>query len=88
MDYLLFTFPNCHKCDEMKAFFAARGLAKQEYDVTGKDGRLKIRDFIHDVKRDEHGSIILPTLVCLEDGRPAAVLNTRAEFEAWLQSRV
>jgi hypothetical protein len=88
MDYLLFTFPNCSKCDEMKAFFAARGLAKQEYDVTGKEGRLKIRDFIHDVKRDENGSIILPTLLCLDGGRPEAVLNTRAEFEAWLQSRV
>jgi glutaredoxin len=88
MEYLLFTYPNCHKCEEMKSFFTERRLAKQEYDVTGKDGRLKIRDFIHDVKRDDKGSIILPTLLCLEGGRPAAVLNTRAEFEAWLQSRV
>ncbi len=56
--------------------------------MTGKDGRLKIRDFIHDVKRDDKGSIILPTLLCLEGGRPSAVLNTRAEFEAWLQSKV
>jgi glutaredoxin len=87
MDYLLFTFPNCHKCDEMKTFFRERGLAKQEYDVTGKDGRLKIRDYIHDVKRDEKGSVILPTLLCLEAGRVAAVHNTPAEFEAWLQSK-
>ena len=88
MDYLLFTFPNCHKCDEMKSFFLDRGLAKEEYDVTGKNGRLKIRDYIHNVKRDEKGSIILPTLLCLEGGQVAAVLNTRAEFEAWLQLRV
>jgi hypothetical protein len=88
MEYLLFTYPNCHKCDDMKVFFRERGLPKQEYDVTGKDGRLKIREFIHSVKRDEKGSIILPTLLCLDGNGVAAVLNTRAEFEAWLQSRV
>jgi glutaredoxin len=87
MDFLLFTYPNCHKCEDMKAFFRERQLAKEEYDVTGQAGRLKIRQYIRDVKRDDKGSIILPTLVCLEGGGVAAVLNTREEFESWLQSR-
>jgi glutaredoxin len=87
MDYLLFTYPNCHKCDALKAFFAERGLAKQEYDVTLKEGRMKIRDFLRSVVRDDKGSIILPTLMCVEGGRVEAVLNTREDFEAWLRSR-
>lgn len=87
MEYVLFTYPNCHKCDTLKAFFVERGLAKQEYDVTLKEGRLKIRDFLPSVKRDEKGSIILPTLMCVETGRVEAVINTREDFETWLRSR-
>jgi len=87
MEYLLFTFPNCQKCEDVKTFFRERDLPKREFDVTGKEGRLKIRDFIHSVKRDTQGAIILPTLLCLDDGRVEAVLNTREEFETWLRSR-
>jgi glutaredoxin len=87
MDYLLFTYPNCHKCDALKAFFAERGLAKQEYDVTAKEGRLKIREYLSSVVRDDKGSIILPTLMCVEGGQVEAVHNGREDFEAWLRSR-
>ncbi len=87
MEYLLFTYPNCHKCDALKGFFAERGLAKQEYDVTLKEGRLKIREYLSSVVRDDKGSIILPTLMCVEGGRVEAVHNGREDFEAWLRSR-
>ncbi|MDD8026916.1 MAG: hypothetical protein PHI34_10395 [Acidobacteriota bacterium] len=87
MEYLLFTYPNCHKCADLKEFFAERALPKQEYDVTQKEGRTKIREFIGSVVRDEKGSIILPTLMCVENGRVEAVLNGREDFEAWLRSR-
>lgn len=87
MEYLLFTYPNCHKCDALKAFFAERGLARKEYDVTLKEGRLKIREYLGSVVRDDKGSIILPTLMCVEGGRVEAVLNGREDFESWLRSR-
>ena len=87
MDYRLFTYPNCQKCSDLKSFFSERGLARQEFDVTGKEGRQKIREHIHAVKRDDQGAIILPTLLCLEGDRVEAVLNSREEFEAWLRSR-
>ncbi len=87
MDYFLFTWPNCPKCDALKAFFSEKGLPKQEYDVGQKEGRLKIREFIRDLKRDESGAVILPTLVCADGGRSEAVLNSREEFETWLRSR-
>jgi hypothetical protein len=87
MEYLLFTYPNCHKCESLKAFFAERGLTKQEYDLTLKEGRLKIREFLPSVVRDDKGSIILPTLMCVEGGRVESVLNSREDFEAWLRSR-
>lgn len=87
MEYLLFTYPNCHKCEALKAFFVERGLAKQEYDVTLKEGRMKIREYLPSVVRDEKGSIILPTLMCLEGGKVEAVLNGREDFEAWLSSK-
>jgi len=87
MEYLLFTYPNCQKCSALKDYFAERGLAKQEYDVTLKEGRMKLREFLPSVVRDEKGSIILPTLMCVENGKVEAVLNGREDFEAWLRSR-
>jgi hypothetical protein len=87
MDYLLFTYPNCAKCASLKDLFAERGLAKQEYDVALKEGRMRIREFLPHVVRDESGAIVLPTLLCLEGGKVEAVFNGREDFEAWLRSR-
>jgi glutaredoxin len=87
MDYLLFTYPNCGKCEDLKAFLAARSLPAQVYRVEEKDGRLKIRDYLAHVKRDDKGAIILPTLILREAGAVAAVLNSRQELEEWLSSR-
>jgi glutaredoxin len=87
MDLLLFTYPNCHKCEDLKAYLREAGLAAETYKVEEKEGRLKIREFLPQVKRDETGAIILPTLVVREAGAIAAVVNNRQELEAWLHSR-
>lgn len=87
MDYLLFTYPNCGKCEDLKAFLAAEKLPAQVFKVEEKDGRLKIREFLSNVKRDDKGAIILPTLVLREEGAVSAVLNSRQELEEWLRSR-
>jgi glutaredoxin len=87
MDYLLFTYPNCQKCEDLKAYLRAAGIDARIYKVEEKEGRLKIREFLPSIKRDDKGSIILPTLVLHENGAVAAVVNNRQEHEAWLQSR-
>jgi len=87
IDYLLFTYPNCLKCEDLKAYLADRSIPAREYKVEEKEGRLKIREFLRHIKRDDKGAIILPTLVLHEDGAVAAVVNTRQELEEWLRSK-
>ena len=87
MDHLLFTYPNCQKCEAMKAFLKAASIAVREYKVEQKEGRLKIREFLGHIKRDEKGSIILPTLLLKDDERVAAVMNTPREVQEWLRSK-
>jgi glutaredoxin len=87
MDYILFTYPNCQKCEDLKAYLRERAIDAATFKVEEKDGRMKIREFLPHVKRDDKGSIILPTLVLHEEGAVAAVVNTRQELEEWLRSR-
>jgi glutaredoxin len=87
MDHLLFTYPNCQKCEDLKAYLREAGIDARVYKVEEKEGRLKIREFLPSIKRDDKGSIILPTLVLRENGAVAAVVNNRQEHEAWLRSR-
>lgn len=87
MDYLLFTYPNCNKCETLKKALAAAGTAYQEFGLTSPPGKAKIREFINVIKRDDKGAIILPTLVAHTQGIVRAVLNSAEEFEAWSRSR-
>lgn len=87
MDYLLFTYPNCAKCDAMKKKLAETGTPYQEYGLTSPPGKAKIREFINVIKRDGTGAIILPTLVAHTQGIVRAVLNTAEEFDEWSRSR-
>lgn len=87
MDYLLFTYPNCQKCEDMKVTLREATIPTREYKVEEKEGRLRIREFLGQIKRDDKGSIILPTLVLHENGQVVAVMNTRQEVQEWLKSR-
>jgi len=87
MDYVLFTLPNCNKCEDMKAALKEAAVSTEVQDLAEKEGRVRIRTFLPKVKRDAQGAIILPTLVCQDGGRVEAVLNTREELSAWLRSR-
>jgi glutaredoxin len=87
MDYLLFTYPNCKDCADLKKYLAETGLEAQEYSLVQKESKLKIRDFLRIIKRDDKGAIIIPTLVIQDDTGVAAVLNSRKELEEWLRSR-
>ncbi|MCX8161215.1 MAG: glutaredoxin [Candidatus Saccharicenans sp.] len=88
MDYLVFTLPGCTKCDKIKDLLKARGLPAVEYDVSTKDGRNKIREYIKMLRRDSSGCVIIPTLIIEDNGQATAVLNSAEELDLWLKSRV
>jgi glutaredoxin len=87
VDYLLFTYPNCSKCDAVKEALGRTGHKGEEFNLVEKESKLKIRDFLQVLKRDHKGAIIIPTLVLQERGEVIAVLNSREELEDWLRSR-
>jgi hypothetical protein len=88
MTYELFSYPDCRKCEDLKAFLRGSDLRGQEFDLAQKDGRLKVRDYLALLKRDEKGSLILPILVLKDEAGVKAVLFSREELEAWLRSKV
>lgn len=88
MDYLVFTLPGCAKCDKVKDLLKARGLKPVEYDVSTKEGRNKIREYVKMLRRDSSGSVIIPTLIIEDNGQATAVLNSAEELDLWLKSRV
>ena len=87
MNYFLFTYPNCPICEDLKRYLNKKNLDWQEFNLVLREGKLKIREFIKDIRRDEKGSIIIPTLVVQEEEKVKAVLNSRQELEGWLKSR-
>jgi glutaredoxin len=87
MQYILFTYPNCSQCEALKLHLNGNGYKAQEYNLTQKDSKMKIREFLEVLKRDDKGGIIIPTLIVLDDGDIEAVLNTREEFEVWSKSK-
>lgn len=87
MDYLLFTYPNCSQCEALKGYLGKSSLEGQEYSLTHKEGKIKIRDYLSVLKRDDKGGIVIPTLILQEEGKVLAVLNRREELEEWLKSR-
>ncbi|MCK4645795.1 MAG: hypothetical protein KAU46_06055 [Candidatus Aminicenantes bacterium] len=87
MEYLLFTYPNCSKCEELKEYLKEVNLDVQENNLVLKESKMKIREFLNDIKRDDKGAIIIPSLVLKENGEDPVVLNNRKELEEWLRSR-
>jgi glutaredoxin len=87
MDYYLFTYPNCQKCERLKASLAEKRIDYGEYSLVQPPGKAKIREFIRYVKRDEKGAIILPILLLNDQGIVRAVLNSAEELDQWLKSK-
>lgn len=87
MEYLLFTYPNCSNCEEMKKYLKETDFEGQECSLVLKESKIKIREFLKFIKRDDKGAVIIPTLILQEDGQAVAVLNNREELKDWLKSR-
>jgi predicted metal-dependent RNase len=62
-------------------------LEGEECSLTRKEGKLKIRDYLKALKRDDKGGILIPTLIVREAEEVLAILNDREELEDWLRSR-
>lgn len=87
MDYLLFTYPNCSRCEVFKDYLKGTALLGQELSLVEKEGKLRLREFLGQIRRDEKGSIIIPVFVLREDGRLLGVFQDPLELDAWLKSR-
>jgi glutaredoxin len=87
MDYFLFTYPSCLKCEKIKTYLKEISLPFKEHNLVERESKLKIREFLGQIKRDDSGAIIIPTLIAHEPGGAAVVLNSAEEVETWLKSR-
>lgn len=87
MEYLLFTYPNCSKCEDLKTYLKEIDVEVQEYTLVLKDSKLKIRKFLKVIKRDDKGAIIIPTLAIQDGGKAVAIINNREELRDWLKSK-
>ena len=87
MDYFLFTYPNCQKCESLKKSLVEKRIDYAEYSLVQPPGKAKIREFIRYVKRDEKGAIILPILLLNDQGIVRAVINSAEELDQWLKSK-
>ena len=64
MGYILYSFPNCTKCNEVKSHLKGKEIKYEEVNAGIGEGREKFRDFYsknkEQIKRDEKGGIPLP----------------------------
>lgn len=64
MEYTLFTYPNCEKCNEVKNYLKEKQIKYEEVNAGLGEGKTKFRDFYSQNKdkiyRENDGSIKLP----------------------------
>ena len=87
MDYLLVTYPSCDKCDALKAYLRETSLQGEELSLVEKEGKLRIREYLREIKRDEKGAIILPVFVLREQGCVEGIFTNAVELDLWLKSK-
>jgi len=87
VEYLIFSYPNCPSCESLKKELAKSPFPGREYNLVEKEGKMKIRDYLKVINRDEKGAIILPTLLMLDNEKVEKVINTPQELQSWLRSK-
>ena len=77
MVYDLYTFPNCHVCEEIKRYLKEQNMGYNEFSLNGS-GRKKFQETYKEnkegIKRDDKG-IIVPILIETENSRIAKILQ-------------
>jgi len=87
MEYLLFSYPNCAKCDALKEGLNKSVIEGTEYNLIKKESKFKIREYLKVIKRDDKGGIIIPTLILQDEDEIKSVLNSKKELQDWLRSK-
>ena len=85
--YELFSYPSCQKCEELKVYLGTTSLEGRELDLSQKEGKQRVREYLSLIRRDDKGGMVLPILVFRGEAGVEAVLHSREEAEAWLRSR-
>jgi glutaredoxin len=66
MAYILFTYPNCPHCRDVKSYLNGREVKYEEVNAGLGEGKVKFRDFYSKNKdkihRENDGTITLPIL--------------------------
>jgi len=52
-----------------------------------KAGKMRVREYLGQIKRDEKGAIILPIFVLREEGQVREIFTDHGELDRWLRSR-
>ncbi len=82
--YKLFTFPNCSKCEEVKAYLSQHELDGSIIDLKSPEGNKEFRSYYSEkqikdmIKRDQSGALKLPILLLMNSG---SVLNAAQGIE-------
>ncbi len=85
--YLLFTYPNCEKCASFKQKLSELPLGGEEINLASREGKVKLREYLAFVQRDEKGAIILPFCLILKEKEVLASFTSFEELERWWKSR-
>lgn len=71
MKCMLFSMPACPKCALIKQYFESKHIEVEEHSLADSEGVLKFRKLypqIKDrVKRDENGSLPIPTILFFDE---------------------
>jgi hypothetical protein len=87
VDYVIFTYPNCDKCEAFRGYLEGSGLSGVEYNLAERESKIRVREYLDRIRRDETGAMILPIVVVREGGAALGVFNSPTELDGWLKSR-
>jgi len=62
-------------------------LQGEGLSLVEKAGKMRLREYLGLIKRDEKGAIILPVFVLREEGQVKGIFTDYMELDCWLKSR-
>ena len=84
MKYLLFSMPACPKCAAIKDYLQTKNIEGEENSLADPEGVVRLRKIYPQikerVKRNEDGSLPIPTILFLDDNNN--IVNIAHELEA------
>jgi glutaredoxin len=67
MEYILYSYPNCPKCENVKKYLKEKGIKYEEINAGRGEGREKFRKFYYKnkdrIQREKEGGVSLPIFI-------------------------